>query len=179
MEADYTRSPGHRFFGRIEQLHRMLCTQGMSLKLNPGELIMLLQIERFLELHPDCPGPTPSQLTMEGHISKPAVSKMIGTLEEKGYLIRTASRQDRRVVYINLTELGKKNLETERKHRDEDMERIVKRMGAERMEQLFGLLDELVLCAREELFRAGEKRGADQGRRLDDRIDQDRHTGTD
>lgn len=153
MERDTARGLHRIFFEQINRLHRMFCMQGIFLKMNPGELMMLVRVDRFLALHPGCPGVKPSELTLDGWVSKPAVSKMIGTLEEKGYLIRTASRKDRRVVYVNLTELGRKNLEAERKHRDEDMDRIVKRMGKEKMERLLELLDEFVFCAGAEMSR--------------------------
>ncbi|MCI8465999.1 MAG: MarR family transcriptional regulator [Lachnospiraceae bacterium] len=149
MKADST---GGRFFEQINRLHRLVCAQDMVLRLNPGELMMLIQVEYFLEKHPESPGVKPSELTMDGYISKPAVSKMIGTLEEKGFLVRTVSSQDRRVVYINLTETGRKNLEAERRYRDEAVSQIAERMGGENMEQLLELTERFILCA-EEVFR--------------------------
>ena len=147
-----TDSDGGRFFEQISRLHRLVCMEDMVLKLNPGEMMMLMQVECFLEEHPECPGVKPSELTMDGYISKPAVSKMIGTLEEKGYLMRTASRRDRRVVYVNLTELGRKNLEAERKYRDEAVRQITEHMGGEDMKRLLELTEQFILCAKE-VFR--------------------------
>ncbi|MCI8506109.1 MAG: MarR family transcriptional regulator [Lachnospiraceae bacterium] len=148
-----TDSEGGRFFEQINRLHRLVCMEDMVLRLNPGEMMMLMQVECFLEEHPESPGVKPSELTMDGYISKPAVSKMIGTLEEKGYLMRTASRQDRRVVYVNLTELGRKNLEAERNYRDEAVRQITERMGGEDMERLLELTEKFILCAKEAFRR--------------------------
>ncbi len=149
MKEDFA---GGRFFEQISRIHRLICMQDMVLKLNPGEMMMLMQVECFLEKHPECPGVKPSELTMDGYISKPAVSKMIGTLEEKGYLFRRASRQDRRVVYVNLTEAGRRNLEAERNYRDRAVRQIEERMGGENMEHLLELTEQFIHCA-EEVFR--------------------------
>ncbi|HVJ49272.1 MarR family winged helix-turn-helix transcriptional regulator [Desulfitobacterium sp.] len=43
-------------------------------------------------------------------ISKPAVSQMINVLEDKGYVERMTTKNDRRIVYVRLTECGEQRL---------------------------------------------------------------------
>lgn len=142
---------GRRFFEQIERFHRFSCRQEMSLNLNPGEMMMLTMVERMMNDSSEPSGVKPSELTGGGFISKPAVSRMIGNLEEKGYLSRKMSRTDRRVVYVQLTKLGQRMLEEERNHREHMVEQVFSRMGEEKMKQLLALTGELTDYAREEL----------------------------
>ncbi len=43
-------------------------------------------------------------------------SKVIGALEERGYLIRELGKQDKRQMYLSLTDIGKKCLSQIKKH---------------------------------------------------------------
>jgi DNA-binding MarR family transcriptional regulator len=54
----------------------------------------------------DFKGITPSGIGQFMHIASPTVTQHITNLEQKGYVIREADKQDRRVVRINLTEKG-------------------------------------------------------------------------
>lgn len=47
-----------------------------------------------------------SDISSEVHSTKPAVSKMINSLEQKGHVIRVPNSQDRREIYVELTESG-------------------------------------------------------------------------
>ncbi len=153
MGMDAVCRLGHGFFEQIERLHRMICMQKMFLKLNPAEMMMLIQVERCLEENPKGQGVKPSQLTAGGMLSKPAVSKMLGNLEEKGYLMRTASKGDRRVVYVNLTKLGTERLKEEREYRDQKIRNIINSMGRENMEMLSELMEGFLACVKKELAK--------------------------
>ncbi|MCD2491208.1 MarR family transcriptional regulator [Lacrimispora sp. NSJ-141] len=144
---------GRMFFEQIERFHRFSCLQEMSLKLKPSEMMMMIHVDRMAEISAHEEGAKPSDLTGGGFISKPAVSRMLGNLEEKGYLERTASKHDRRVVFVKLTELGRRCLEEERRYRDQMAEQIFERMGQEKMMMLLNLSEELFDYAEEEVER--------------------------
>ena len=76
----------------------------------PGEYMMLnaiyQKIQCISQKNMEVPGVKVSELSEKLHSSKPATSKMLKNLEDKGYILRITDTKDRRVVYINLTESG-------------------------------------------------------------------------
>lgn len=51
---------------------------------------------------------TPSDISKEMLVTLGTVTSSLNKLEAKGYLVRTRSITDRRVVYVNLTDKGKR-----------------------------------------------------------------------
>lgn len=84
-----------------------------------------------------------SELASQLKVSSPAVSRTLRSLETKGYIERSADKNDRRSTLIRLTEKG----DTVRKQVFTDIcdyfDRVFDRMGPARMEQLIGLWDQL------------------------------------
>ncbi|MGL5329185.1 MAG: MarR family winged helix-turn-helix transcriptional regulator [Peptostreptococcaceae bacterium] len=76
-------------------------------------------------------------------ITKPAVSKVINGLEEKGYVERMTDKSDRRVVYINLTETGMKILEEENKRFEIFTQRVIEKMGEDDTEEMIRLFKKM------------------------------------
>lgn len=72
-------------------------------------------------------------------ITKPAISKLINTLEEKGFVERITDKSDRRVVYINITEEGEKILAKETEMFEEFTHKIVEKMGEEDTNEMIRL----------------------------------------
>lgn len=85
-----------------------------------------------------------------GEIIKPigmsmsAASKKISILEKKGLLERKNSTEDRRNVYITLTEKGKEICVREKREKREKMVEIIQRMGTEDARQLIELLNRML-----------------------------------
>ena len=68
--------------------------------------------------------------------SRPAISRMLNMVEEKGYLSRSYFKKDRRVTYIELTELGKAVLEEEKQEYIRITQTIADQMETEELEHL-------------------------------------------
>lgn len=68
--------------------------------------------------------------------SRPAISRMLNMAEEKGYLSRSYFKKDRRVTYIELTELGKAVLEEEKQEYIRITQTIADQMETEELEHL-------------------------------------------
>ena len=71
-----------------------------------------------------------------------AASKKISILEKKKLIERKNSKEDRRNVYITLTEKGKEICVREREKKREWVSEIIKRMGTENVERLIELLNQ-------------------------------------
>ena len=70
-----------------------------------------------------------SELTKYLCITKPATSKMLNVMEEKGYIYRTSNKSDRRVVYVKLTEEGEEFLKDQNRKFENFTCRVVEKMG--------------------------------------------------
>lgn len=88
------------------------------------------------------PGIKVSELSDILHITMPSVSQMINGLEQKGYVKRITSKNDRRVVYITLDVEGEAVLKKAKKTFLSFTDEIVARLGHEETEQL------ITLCTR-------------------------------
>ena len=77
-------------------------------------------------------------------ISKPAATQMVNHLVKGGLVERTHSKSDRRVVYIQATQEGKRRFAHVMKSRMVYIERAVHSIGVERAALLGDLLNEFV-----------------------------------
>ena len=75
------------------------------------------------------------------YVTKPAVSQMLNSLENKGYIKREINKSDRRKIVITLTEDGKKILEKMQNNVDNVIGEIILRFGEEDTEQLIKLIN--------------------------------------
>ena len=142
---------GRKLLEQLDRFHRISCRHEMLLNMNRNEMVVLTLLEHLSESDSSEKGVKPSELTHSGFMSKPAISRMLSSMEKKGYIGRCMSEDDRRVVYVKLTESGRRKLEEEKRHRDQMAEKIFRRMGVEKMEQLLALIEEIVEYAAEEM----------------------------
>lgn len=77
-------------------------------------------------------------------VSKPAATQAVNRLVEQGYVERVDDPGDRRVVYIQPTETGKRRFEAELEQRMSMMRRAVARIGEEKGQLLAELLTEFL-----------------------------------
>ena len=90
------------------------------------------------------------------HISKPAISYILNTLEKKNYITREIDPKDRRKVSIRATEAGKAAAEQSRRKYDAVWDGILERFGEDNMRRLIQLIRSL-----DELYTAFESEEKD------------------
>ena len=90
-------------------------------------------------------------LSEELRVSKPAVSKLLNTLESKGYVERKANPEDRRSIQVALTEQGRKCLEEEHKAIQEMVCKVVRRLGRADTETFLALSKRVYRIIEEEI----------------------------
>ena len=76
-------------------------------------------------------------------ISRPAVSQILGSLEEKGYITRQINPADRRRIAVRSTEEGRRVLEQSQQLFDEAADRLLASMTLEELKTLIGLMTRL------------------------------------
>lgn len=84
------------------------------------------------------------------NMSKPALSRMLSSLEERKYIRRICGKSDRRSSQVSLSPEGERILEKEKQFYLNAIERISARMGRSDLEHLFNLSEKLVHILLEE-----------------------------
>jgi len=126
----------------MQKFQKMKMNSTHTSELPRSEIMMLKMIKLNTA---ETEGVTISTLGELLEISKPAVSQMINVLEDKGYVERMTTKNDRRIVYVRLTENGKQRLAKELQSLLKGMTQIFDKMGEEDTEDLLRLLEKLYL----------------------------------
>ena len=120
-------------------------------KLYRTEFFILVAIKEYEKTHGQCcDGIKPSKLAEMTGTSISAASKQIRTIEEKGYIERAYSRDDKRVVYIRLTESGNKIIEEVKGERDAIIHKIESNISKEKMNTFLDIGEEIIKIIEEE-----------------------------
>ncbi len=88
-----------------------------------------------------------------GHLKAlaPSVSRSMKSLEEKGLIVRTINRRDRRNVYVALTLQGQGTLDEAEQILEEFMGTVFGNMGSDSLKRLIRYLNELRAIMSEEI----------------------------
>lgn len=102
---------------------------------------MLLRLTQYLER--EGTPPSTAMLGAQLGISKPAVSQMVNSLEDKGLVRRYMSKNDRRLSFIAVTEQGEGELQGIYQGMNRVGADVLARMGSDDLQTLLSLLDKL------------------------------------
>lgn len=121
-----------RLFKRYHPIHQV----------HPGEYMMLGAIHGCINEsnNTGIEAISVGELSKKIHATKPAVSKMLNSLEEKGYIERITNQSDRRKVFITLTDNGKTIIDNASRMMYDFMESTMKKMGEEDAQALLDLM---------------------------------------
>lgn len=144
MKSERTQDLYNRVF-RLNKL--MFHKMEQMTESTHGEIKMLgvikHEIERLQEEGSMAPGVTASKISLCLMHSKPATSKMLNCLEEKGYIERITTKEDRRAVYIVLTETGQKLIDAHHEKMDIFVNEFLERLGEQDTAELLRILDRI------------------------------------
>lgn len=126
------------------KMHRDLCFTG----LRKSEFVMLEIIER--ENGNREQGVLASDIAKRLRITAPAVSKMLRSMEEKGYVERRVDEKDRRNTRVSITPDGKEAEQQVRRQMQEFITGVIERLGEERTKELIHLMNRYTEIMQEE-----------------------------
>ena len=89
---------------------------------------------------------TVSQLAEAERVQPPTITRVVDSLVQKGFVTRTASENDRRVVFVEPTREGRALVETTRKRRDAYLARRLRALSPDEfalLNRAAGLLERL------------------------------------
>ena len=127
-------------------------------ELSRGEFMPLQTIYVNSLHHPEAEGTNVSELASQLRVSSPAVSRMLRSLEKKGYIERFPDKNDRRTTLIRLTEKGNAIRHQVFESLCEYFDRIFERMGTEQIEQLLSLWEQIQCIMEDELHMRQRRR---------------------
>ncbi len=108
-----------------------------------GELHMLQLIDDLFkksrQISPPPLGVKVSLLSMRSNVSKPAVSQMLKSLEKKQLIERITCEQDRRVVYVRLTDCGHQMIQDSQQFFCRFLGTVIEQLGEEDTQTLIRL----------------------------------------
>lgn len=133
-------SNAEKIYEIMEKFRRNMMNKKMSGEI-PRSEFKLLKVVKMNSTEKE--GVTISSLSDHLEISKSAVSQMINLLEDEGYIERVFTKNDRRLVYVRLTDGGEKYIAQRYQEFLESMTEIFNRMGEKDTEELLRLLEKL------------------------------------
>ena len=84
-----------------------------------------------------------TDVSRAARMSRPAVSQMLNSLENKQLVERVMAKNDRRVVYVKLTESGVEQLQKSHQQFHSWFDRVIEELGAEDTAELARLVNKL------------------------------------
>jgi Transcriptional regulators len=95
-------------------------------------------------------GVTVTNIARKLNATMGATSKMLRSVEEKGYIERKLDDRDRRVVYIALTEKGEEMIAGAKRQMDDRVDRIIEKVGEEDTAEFLRILRKVTAILQEE-----------------------------
>ncbi len=111
------------------------------LDLNHSEFALLHKLKHAVK--PDSPGIKVSELSALMDVTTPTVTQWVNGLEKKGYVVRNADKEDRRVVRIKLSLKGENILKKAFDDFFATFNGLVEYLGEEKSNQLADLLEQV------------------------------------
>lgn len=139
-----------QFFGAIMRIRKMDAMFSAECAIQMNELAILQSIAGSCECEERCGmNLNVPDIQKRLHISKPAVSYILNTLEKKKYITREIDPKDRRKISINATPEGKAAAEDFSRRFDGMWDLLLARFGEEDMRRLVELLMRLMVISGE------------------------------
>lgn len=139
-----------QFFSSILRMKKMGAIFPNECEIQMSELRIM---ERIID-GCDCSGCPEMNLNIaeiqgELHVSKPAISQTLNTLEKKGYILRKIDPKDRRKIALTATAEGKAAVVESAKQYDAMTDKLLTRFGEDNMRLLIELLTRLAVTFEE------------------------------
>lgn len=109
--------------------------------LTEGEYFAILEIDR--RNRKNVVPPKVSEIADALGVARPAATRMLNTLEEKGYVQKEITKTDRRVVYLSLTEKGEELLRRAEQVVNYIVEQVEQQFGEQDANEIVRLTNQL------------------------------------
>lgn len=138
----------------MKTVHSKLTFGGVSQR----EIITLELLAKYMDENSRSTGMNVSELTLCLGISMPQVSRMLKTLEEKGYIQRIVNDADRRSTYVIITDIGRLKRKCAMDEMDEYIRHVIERMGEDRIREMAEIMNEMIEIMKDEQLKLKKKK---------------------
>lgn len=128
-----------RLFRKMIKVDFSAYLQGISRE----EFYMMGVIEEYFKQEEEAEGIKVSAIAKALDVSSPAVSRMLRGMEQKGYIMKRISSQNRRNTLVRLTEKGTQAYTRSRSGLDRLLSKVMDYMGQRDMEEFLRLWNKL------------------------------------
>lgn len=128
-----------RLFRKMIKVDFSAYLQGISRE----EFYMMGVIEEYFKQEEEAEGIKVSAIAKALDVSSPAVSRMLRGMEQKGYIMKRISSQNRRNTLVRLTEKGTQAYTCSRSELDRLLSKVMDYMGQRDMEEFLRLWNKL------------------------------------
>lgn len=130
-----------KLLGTFEQFRRIMKGPPTYTDLKHSEMGLLFQIKGGCSREPD--GAKISELSNRMHVTSPSITQLVTVLEERGLVVRTMDKEDRRSVKVSLTEKGNEVTKQAEEHLTAMLTGLVEHLGKEKSLQLVDILGDV------------------------------------
>lgn len=120
-----------QFFKAVISSKRMLMLFAAKAGVPFSEIAILMHISHLDNKDVDKQGVCVTDIKDQTHVSLPAVSRQLSSLEQKGLIRRNTPAKDRRITLITLTPAGKEIIRKVLEQRDLQIEKLGTQFGEE------------------------------------------------
>lgn len=136
------------FLEVTHELKKLIGMHHSRYSLHPGEIMMLSTINKLIDNNRrnqandnlDNLGVKVGELSKNVFTTKSATSKMLKSVEDKGYIERVVDSKDRRVVYVRLTTAGESIIKETLESMGAFMDSTIQKLGEEDSQDLIRLM---------------------------------------
>lgn len=133
----------------------LICSKKMLMLItaNSGlpfaEIAILMHIYHLANMDEEKVGVCVTGIKDQTHVSLPAVSRQLSSLEQKGLIERNTMATDRRMTLVTLTPEGKNVIAKVIEQRDLQMDKLEKRVGESFVRKYIEMSETLMRCLEE------------------------------
>ncbi|AIQ34558.1 MULTISPECIES: MarR family winged helix-turn-helix transcriptional regulator [unclassified Paenibacillus] len=143
---DTQNSQEQKLIIAFENIKRLTARPSFKESVSYREFVMMYVINNLMKRKKPSDGEEQrgvmiSRLSDLLQISRPTATQMVNSLEEKGYVVRTTSDTDRRVVYIALTNEGEQIYDSQMATYSGILSEVMEKVGKKEIDQLIFLCD--------------------------------------
>lgn len=143
-----------KLLGSFQQFRRVMKGPPSFSDLKGSEMGLLFQIKNACSGEQE--GMKVSELSNRMHVTSPSITQLVTALEERGLVMRTMDREDRRSVKVSLTEKGDQITKKAEEHLTAMLAGLVDHLGPEKSEKLAEILNDVFAY-----FQQGINKGVD------------------
>lgn len=125
-------------------------------EVNKSQFFALRAIKLFPKEHPGAIGATVKDLANRSGRSSASISQKISYLESQGLVSRIHDRNDKRIVYFNLTEKGEEVHDSIHNQMQAFMDSVIEKLGEDDVAITTEKIEKLHKCIRETIAELAE-----------------------